>query len=189
MSGKRRRIGLAPWKKCCCRSLKTRGDDITEAPAFPKEGRDVCQNAVRFDLTRLRRSEQNRRRWRACRSGAGAVFERVPPGLRLGDDACIFQRYVPDGRLMRDLNSGRSKVKGKEKQKKKKERVQMTTKVVIGEVTGDFAYVESPIYYAIYCNKIHIIDIFLSQFICNFLSCVPRVPDDATRVFHCLSCP
>lgn len=30
---------------------KLRADDIREAPAFPKEGGDVCQIAVRLDLT------------------------------------------------------------------------------------------------------------------------------------------
>lgn len=40
-------------------------------------------------------------------------FKRVPPGLRLGDDACIFQRCVPDSRTMKGFNSGRSEEKGK----------------------------------------------------------------------------
>lgn len=87
---------------------KLRGDDIREAPAFPKEGRRRLPNRcpIRFDS-----AQRNLRRWRACRSGAGAVSKRVPPGLRLGDDACIFQRYVPDSRLVRDFNSGTSEEK------------------------------------------------------------------------------
>lgn len=40
-------------------------------------------------------------------------FKRVPPGLRLGDDACIFQRCVPDSPTIKGFNSGRSEEKGK----------------------------------------------------------------------------
>lgn len=59
----------------------------------------------------------------------GAAQVRVlarPNGSWTWDDACIFQQYVPDGQLMRDLNSGRSEEKEKEKQRKKKQ-LQMTT--------------------------------------------------------------
>lgn len=43
-----------------------------------------------------------------------------------------------------------TQVEVKEKEKKRgKKQVQMTTKVVTGEVTGDFAYVGSIIYYAV----------------------------------------
>lgn len=75
-------------------------------------------------------------------------FKRVPPGLRLGDDACIFQRCVPDSRTIKGFNSGRSGEKGKKTQRKKKQ-VHMTVKVVGGEVTGDYAYGESIILYII----------------------------------------
>lgn len=69
-------------------------------------------------------------------------FKRVPPGLRLGDDACIFQRCVPDSPTIKGFNSGRSEERGKKKQRKKKQ-VHTTVKVVGGEVTGDYAYVGS----------------------------------------------
>lgn len=39
-------------------------------------------------------------------------FKRVPPGLWLGKDSCIFQQYLPDSGPMRDSNS-QAKVKKK----------------------------------------------------------------------------
>lgn len=77
--------------------------------------RAACQNTVHFHLTPLGQSWGDLWRWESVSRQRRCGFKRVPPGLWLGNDACIFQQYLPDSGPMRDSNS-QAKVKKKKEQ-------------------------------------------------------------------------
>lgn len=125
VSGKRRRVGFAPRKAPQPLGQNWGAMTSPRLPLYRKKGGDVCQIAVRFDLTLLRRSQMNLRRWRACRSGAGAGF--LSTSHRVFDLGTMHA-YFSDMCQTADWWGTLTQVEVKKEKKKKKKKVPTTSK-------------------------------------------------------------